>query len=236
MNNFTKVPYSVTNLDRYYIRTSILKALTESLPLFKGKLLDFGCGQMPYKKLIEEKSQITEYIGLDLESALVYDEKTKPDYTWDGERLPFDNNEFDTIFMTEVLEHVPNPGRTLNEAFRVLQNEGILFFTVPFLWPLHEAPHDEYRYTPFSLKRIFEEAGFTDIQIYATGGWHASLAQMLGLWVRRSNLSNTQKYFISHLLKPLIKMLISKDKKPTIFGEGQMITGLYGSVQKNQIK
>lgn len=236
MNNFTEVPFSITNLDRYYIRNSILKAVIESLPLLKGKLLDIGCGQMPYRDLIKEKSKITEYVGVDIETALVYDEKIKPDYTWNGEKLPFQNNEFDTILMTEVLEHVPNPGHTLNEAYRVLQNEGILFFTVPFFWPLHETPRDEYRYTPFSLKRIFEESGFADIQIYATGGWHASLAQMLGLWVRRSNLSNTQKYFLSHLLKPLIKILISKDKKPTIFGEGQMITGLSGSAQKKQIK
>jgi SAM-dependent methyltransferase len=232
MNNFTEVPFSITNLDRYYIRSSILKAVIESLPLLKGKLLDIGCGQMPYRDLIKEKSKITEYVGVDIENALVYDEKIKPDYTWNGEILPFENNEFDTIFMTEVLEHVPNPGRALNEAYRVLQNEGILFFTVPFFWPLHETPRDEYRYTPFSLKRIFEESGFTDIQIYATGGWHASLAQMLGLWVRRSNLSNTKKYFISHLFKPIMKILISKDKKPTIFGEGQLITGLYGSAQK----
>ena len=232
MNNFTEIPFSITNLDIYYIRRSILKVITESLPLLKGKLLDIGCGQMPYRELISKKSEITAYVGVDIANALIYDPNIRPDFTWDGEKLPFQDNEFDTILMIEVLEHIPCPIISLKEAFRVLNNGGILLFTVPFLWPLHEPPNDEYRYTPFSIKRIFEQSGFSNIQIHANGGWHASLAQMLGLWVRRSNISKRNRKLISHLLKPVIKFLISKDKRPTEFNECQMITGLYGTVQK----
>ncbi len=231
MDNFTEIPFNIANLDIYFIRTSILKALTETMPSFKGKLLDVGCGQMPYRKLIN-KSEITTYIGVDLENALIYNPSIKPDFTWDGEKLPFKSNEFDTILLTEVLEHIPCPIISLKEIFRVLNNGGILFFTVPFLWPLHEPPHDEYRYTPFSLKRIFEQSGFSNIQIYAQGGWHASLAQMLGLWVKRSGISKNKRKLFSYLLKPLIKFLISKDIRPTNFSECQMITGLYGTAQK----
>jgi SAM-dependent methyltransferase len=121
----------------------------------------------------------------------------------------------------------------LKEVYRVLKKDGIFFFTVPFLWNLHEVPHDEYRYTPFSLQRHLENSGFRDINIKATGGWHASMAQMLGLWVRRSPLHPLKRKWFSILLKPVIKQLILKDSKSTpMFVEGQMITGLYGTAKK----
>jgi SAM-dependent methyltransferase len=121
----------------------------------------------------------------------------------------------------------------LKEVYRVLKKDGIFFFTVPFLWNLHEVPHDEYRYTPFSLQRHLENSGFRDINIKATGGWHASMAQMLGLWVRRSPLHPLKRKWFSILLKPVIKQLILKDSMSTpMFVEGQMITGLYGTAKK----
>lgn len=232
-NQFVNIEFSLQNLDRYYIRTSIFNALKETLPNLKGNLLDIGCGKMPYKNYILENSKVISYEGLDIENALEYDSAIKPDFTWNGKTMPFENNTFDCAFGTEVLEHCPDPEIILKEVFRVLKNEGVFFFTVPFLWNLHEVPNDEYRYTPFSLERHLKNSGFSKIEIKATGGWHAALAQMLGLWVRRSPMANTKRKWLSILLKPLIHFLIKMDKAGQVtFKEGQMITGLYGTAKK----
>lgn len=232
-DNFINIPFTKENLDRYYIRTSIFNALKEVLPTLKGNLLDIGCGKMPYKHYILENSKVGSYIGLDIESAFEYDTTVKPDFRWDGTTIPFENNTFNCAFGTEVLEHCPEPEIVLKEVFRVLKPEGIFFFTVPFLWNLHEVPHDEYRFTPFSLERHLNNAGFKDIQLKATGGWHASMAQMLGLWVRRSPMRFRKRYWLSLFLKPIIKYLIKLDKpEQVVFKEGQMITGLYGIAKK----
>jgi SAM-dependent methyltransferase len=232
-DNFTQIPFTKQNLDTYFIRTSILRALNKSLNLFSGNLLDIGCGKMPYKNYILENSKVEKYVGLDIEAAITYDTAVKPDYTWDGVIMPFQDNSFESAFGTEVLEHCPEPSVILNEVFRVLKKEGVFFFTVPFLWNLHEVPHDEYRYTPFSLERHLKNAGFIDIQIYPTGGWHASMAQMLGLWIRRSPLTDAKRNFLATILKPVIMYLIKTDDKyQTKFQEGQMITGLYGIAKK----
>lgn len=233
MDNFTNVPFTKDNLDRYFIRTSILKALSSNLPKLSRKLLDIGCGKMPYRNYILENSNVSQYVGLDIENALAYDSKLKPDYTWDGKKMPFEDDSFDCAFGTEVLEHCPEPEIVLKEVLRVLKPDGVFFFTVPFLWNLHEVPHDEYRYTPFSLQRHLNNAGFKVIEIKATGGWHASMAQMLGLWVRRSPLTTRKRNTLSLILKPIIKFLIKMDKSEQIvFKEGQMITGLYGTAKK----
>lgn len=232
-DEFVNIEFSHANIDRYQIRSVILNSIRMNLPVMKGKLLDIGCGKMPYKEHILKNSSVNKYIGLDIESALEYDKNVKPDHTWDGITMPFSNNEFDCAFGTEVLEHCPQPGIILSEVYRVLKPGGNFFFTVPFLWPLHEVPHDEYRYTPFSLKRLLEQAGFEKIKINATGGWHASMAQMLGLWVRRSPLKERSRKILSYVAKPIIKRLIQKDLSTKVdFNESQMITGLSGIAYK----
>jgi SAM-dependent methyltransferase len=232
-DNFINIPFTINNLDRYFIRTSIIKAINSSLLHFKGELLDVGCGKMPYKKYLLENSNVNNYSGLDIENALEYDADIKPDFTWDGIQMPFEDEQFETAFGTEVLEHCPSPEVILKEVSRILKPGGVFFFTVPFLWPLHEVPHDEYRYTPFALRRLLEETGFQDIEIKATGGWHASMAQMLGLWVTRAPMNTRKRKWLSAILKPLIKYLIKMDRfNDKGFHESQMITSLYGIAKK----
>ena len=127
----------------------------------------------------------------------------------------------------------------MKEIWRVLKPGGILFFTVPFLWNLHETPNYEYRYTPFALERHLLQSGFTETNIKAMGGWDAALAQMLGLWVRRRLRSGRRKRkllrgTLSRLFLPIIKFLYGCDCPPTDFKEGTMITGLRGTARKSK--
>lgn len=227
-NKFNPTRIKVNNLDIYFVRKSIFTFINKSLSNFHGSLLDIGCGKMPYKEFILKNSSVQNYVGLDIETAINYDLNIKPDFVWDGVLMPFEDAAFDCAIATEVLEHCPEPELVLNETYRVLKAGGMLFFTVPFLWNLHEVPNDEYRYTPFSLERHLSNSGFTNIQINALGGWNASLAQMIGLWVRRAPMSRWKRKVLSILFLPVYKYLIKKDLKPNSFGESTMITGLSG--------
>jgi ubiquinone/menaquinone biosynthesis C-methylase UbiE len=231
-NQFIDIPFTQKTVDRYYIRTTIFSALKEAAAKFNGRLLDIGCGKMPYKSYLLAHSAIDTYVGLDIENALLYDHKVQPDVTWDGKNMPFEDAFFECAFGTEVLEHCPDPELVLKEVHRVLKPDGIFFFTVPFLWNLHEVPHDEYRYTPFSLQRHLSNSGFQNIEIKATGGWHAAMGQMLGLWVKRAPMSKAKRKYLIKLVLPVMKYLFKLDKGAKNFKEGQMITGLSGIAYK----
>jgi SAM-dependent methyltransferase len=234
-DDFIDLSLNRHNMDVYVIRKSVLYAIESRLPAFKGAFLDIGCGKMPYRKLITENSKIDKYVGLDINSAIVYDSNVQPDFTWDGKSMPFRENSFESAMATEVLEHCPEPELVLAEAYRILKPGGCFFFTIPFLWNLHEVPHDEYRYTPFAIKRHLEKTGFKNIEICAHGGWHTSMAQMLGLWVRRSGLERYPKYLFSQLAVRIIEKLLAMDKNKVVeFNEGQMISGLSGIAFKNE--
>lgn len=226
---YVDVKLSTASISLYLPRNSIFSSIKRALPYYSGVVLDVGCGRMPYREFILKNApRVNRYIGLDLDN-----QYGKPDLVWDGRSIPLGDNQVDTIHLTEVLEHCPRPQCILNECFRVLSNGGHLIFTVPFLWPLHDVPHDEYRYTPFSLTRHFEEAGFVIKEIRALGGWDASLAQMIGLWIEGRNLAAYKKSMLMPFCKMIISFLSSHDNPPKSFVEGQMITGLTGIVKRS---
>ena len=95
----------------------------------------------------------------------------KPDdvILYDGKKFPFENNSFDFLYHTEVLEHIIDSKLFLNECNRVLKNNGSMFFSVPFQARYHYIPFDYYRYTKAGLKNILENSGFYDIEIEERG-------------------------------------------------------------------
>lgn len=74
--------------------------------------------------------------------------------------LPFSDGEFDTVLCISVLEHLEEPGRAIAEIKRVLKSGGHAIVSVPFLFPIHDAPGDYWRFTKFGLQYLFRE------------GWH----------------------------------------------------------------
>lgn len=229
-NSFIEPKIAKSNLESFIIRNEIYKAICNAIPQFKGKVLDSGCGSMPYKQLILSNKKVTQYIGLDIDSAINYQD-VKADYLWNGIKMPFEDESFEVVFSTEVLEHVPNPEDYLNEVKRVLKPDGIFFFTVPFLMSLHEVPHDYYRYTPYALERIFKKVGFEAIKIKPMGGYNAALGQMIGLWVNMY-LCGIKKKIMRIIAEPIIKFLYKKDISPSNFNTSTMIVGLSGTVVK----
>jgi SAM-dependent methyltransferase len=210
------------SLDRWLIRSRILEAVRAELPRMRGTLLDVGCGRQPYRPLVTRPpSRVTRYVGIDVPS----DRYHTRDVSWDGLSIPLASASVDQVLATELLEHCPYPQRVLDEVARVVRPGGRVLLTVPFLWPLHETPFDEHRYTPYALQRMLGAAGFEDIEVTALGGWDASLAQMLGLWVRRRPMGHRRKRLLSRLLVPVVRALVRRDDRTRVFGENAMATG-----------
>ena len=210
-------------LDSWLIRRAILKVLHDHVPASDGGvLLDVGCGHQPYRPFIE-KERGWRYVGVDVPITGY----SPPDAFWDGLHLPVGSQSVSTVLLTEVLEHCPEPVVLLREVCRVLRPAGLVIATTPFLWPLHDVPYDVARYTPFTLARFYSDAGFTEVSVWSTGGWHQALAQMLGLWVRRSPMSERKRVIASRALLPVIRRLA---RNPTQveqpFRERQMPTTL----------
>jgi SAM-dependent methyltransferase len=120
----------------------------------RGLVLDIGCADGWARDVLSH----CDYIGLDYPTTSgLYG--TRPQVFADGARLPFASASFDTVLLLEVLEHVADAEGVLAEISRVLKPEGRLLISMPFLYPLHDAPHDYRRYTAPGLIQALSRAG-----------------------------------------------------------------------------
>lgn len=207
-------PLTAEHIDLHVNRTAILRSLHQSLEAIYGDVLDVGAGHQPYRKLFESLDSTASYTPLDLADNANYSPSA---FSWDGVRMPFEDDSFDTVILTEVLEHCPQPEITLAEVRRVLRPESKLFLTVPFLWPTHDCPHDEYRYTPWSLERHLRNCGFAEVQLWPTGGWDAALAQTIGLWLGRRRIRGPHRKLVTRMGMYAMRQLLKRDDPPAHF-------------------
>jgi len=225
-NTFTSLAPCIGNYETYLVRQSILKAVMEAKDQFHGKLLDVGAGSSPYQELIMASGKISDYIKLDFASS-DYHRGHELDLTWDGKTIPLDAGSIDTVFMTEVLEHVHKPGEMLREVRRVLKPGGIVFLTVPFTWPMHELPYDYHRFTPIALRAYLEEAGFDVKGIQLLGGWDHSFALQIGLWLTNASMGERKRKIAKLLAWSIYSHLIRKGENEfTRIRNHQMYIGL----------
>jgi SAM-dependent methyltransferase len=136
-----------------------------------GKILDVGCGNKPYEHFFQH---IDQYVGCDV----VQSSLSKVDVICKATQLEFDDASFDTVFTTQVIEHVEDPGRMLSEIYRILKPGGYLILSAPLTWEIHEAPYDYFRYTKYGLDHMIRNGGFEMIYTKSNGGKWAAIFQM----------------------------------------------------------
>lgn len=141
-----------------------------------GRLLDIGCGAGKF--LDEIKPYGFETYGVDLdERATAYArEQGHNVFCKPIEDANFDDNFFDVVRASHVVEHMPNPEQALLEAYRVLKPGGLFLVLLPnidsFLakkyrsyWFQLDIPRHLYHFTPESISKLLTKAGFNEIKI-----------------------------------------------------------------------
>jgi 2-polyprenyl-3-methyl-5-hydroxy-6-metoxy-1,4-benzoquinol methylase len=168
---YKEVPQSMIRLDW------ILKHVV-------GDVLDVGCNDGPFT--IEIAKAGHDVIGVDFLADLILkaweNVEKHAEEEWvervvfecaDAEDLPYDDGQFDTVVLTETLEHVRNPRTTLKEAHRVLIKNGRLLLTVPN-FNIPQSTH----YNLFDMDKlmklldglfVIEEPDFDFASIYVIG-------------------------------------------------------------------
>jgi SAM-dependent methyltransferase len=146
----------------------VAKHYDDYLPRFAhGRLLDLGCGKVPLFSAY--KDLVTESVCVDWSRSMHGNDHLDAICDLNG-LLPFANNEFDTVLLSDVLEHIAEPQRLIGEIDRVLRSNGTLLMNVPFYYWLHEQPFDFYRYTEFALRRFVDSTSLKITVLVSIGG------------------------------------------------------------------
>jgi SAM-dependent methyltransferase len=162
----TKHPHYI----HYYF---LIRDIKEAISNYaKGDFLDLGCGNKPYETLY--KPITNSQVGCDI----IQSDKNRVDVICPVTDLQFEDSRFDSLLCTQVLEHVFEHDKMIQEVNRVLRPGGTVILTVPFAWELHEEPYDFFRYTRHALKELFERNGFVVDYIKPNGGKWAAIYQL----------------------------------------------------------
>jgi SAM-dependent methyltransferase len=134
----------------------------------KGRLLDLGCGNAPYAGIYSAINE--EYFWADWEHSP--HQIFQLDYYVDLNKtpLPLESNQFDTILLTDVLEHIAEPDKLMSEIVRMLRVGGKAIIGVPFLYPIHEQPNDHFRFTEYQLKYLASKHSLRTVEFIIVGG------------------------------------------------------------------
>jgi SAM-dependent methyltransferase len=157
----------------YHLHDRALAAAAKSHA--RGRLIDIGCAHKPYAEMFAP--HVTEHVGVDHGQTQHAD--AAPDVEAGAYDIPLPDASFDTALCTSVLEHLEEPEAALRECFRLLRPGGCAIYSVPFIWHVHEAPRDFYRYSPFGLRYLFEKAGFEIIELTPLSGFWVTFGQLL---------------------------------------------------------
>ena len=76
---------------------------------------------------------------------------------------------FKTIFLMNVLEHIKNTNNCFNNINDILDSDGIVYGSTPFLFHIHQSPNDYFRFTKQFLEEFLKEKGYKEIEVKILG-------------------------------------------------------------------
>lgn len=170
----------------------------------QGLTLDIGCGTSEYADLFPQSTTLE----------IAPREGVRVDIVADAHDLSvIADASYDVVLCTEVLEHLHTPAQAIFEMHRVLKPGGMLLLSTRFIFPIHDAPGDYYRYTKYGLRHLLK--AFTIVELIEEADTIETLAvlyQRIGfqcdtLWLRPFKLL----WFLKAAVVRWFSFLITKE-------------------------
>lgn len=122
---------------KHHTRYFHFKYLLSALRKVEGKVLDVGCGWGRISAQLKRVRPDLEVVGCDNNAdyiGLCKEKHKKVGIDWihcDAHKLTFKKNQFNAVYMVDVLEHLERPEEAISEGGRVLKRGGVFHLVVP---------------------------------------------------------------------------------------------------------
>ena len=147
-----------------------IKFLCAGLPR-GARVLDVGCGRGVLLAALAERGFEVHGVELSATAAGGADRRAKVRIAPDLADAAYSTGFFDQVIIWHVLEHLPDPQRTLREVWRILRPGGRVIVAVPNFesvqarwagsaWFHLDAPRHLYHFPLSALRRLLEDSGF----------------------------------------------------------------------------
>ena len=208
--NFTRFIPEQTLDHLQNIRRHELELVVNLLPP-EAYVLELGSGTGIQAKILEAEGY--HVTGLDIAASRYKKDQVWPVQEYDGHRIPAENDSFDVVFSSNVMEHIPHVSEFQKEIHRVLKPNGIAIHLMPSStwafwsnltalmrhWRLPYGPHGEFASNSIVECYYFRSAWWADL--FRDTGWEIVVQDTNHLFYTGSSL------FDSHFSMSLRKRL-----------------------------
>ena len=145
----------MAHLTRYYMYKKIKENFKKQM---NGKIFGIS-GIENYQCLISKNAEVidVQYPEVDMQD------------------LPYEDKTFDYVISDQVIEHLENPQKAIDESYRVLKKDGIAIHTTCFINYIHPCPKDFWRFSTEALKYLCKDFS----EIIQCEGWGNRIAILL---------------------------------------------------------
>jgi SAM-dependent methyltransferase len=147
------------------------------------RMLDAGAGECQYKKHCAHLHYVAQDIAVYDGSGDVGFQNPgwsfeKVDIICDIVAIPEPDASFDAVLCTEVLEHLPDPVRAIDEMSRLLRPGGMMIITAPFWSMTHQAPyHFATGFNRYFYEHHLGRHGFDIVELTPNGNFFECVGQ-----------------------------------------------------------
>ncbi len=181
----------------------------ENKHLYKGKVLDIGGRDRGY--FIKPRDKVEEWIFADI------NKNHYPDIVLDvANMIQIKSNSIDVVNAIELFEHVENIEKGLDECYRILKDDGIIFISIPFLYQIHADPFDYQRWTATKWKIELEKRGFKIEKIIIMGKYFSHLSEILKDLLKSIDRKYRGGFLLLRFFNPILNTIRNLDTKTFI--------------------
>jgi ubiquinone/menaquinone biosynthesis C-methylase UbiE len=145
------VPHSIQ-----YLQKLRLYELNQIVPLIPqdSKILEIGAGAGWQAKILAESG--FDVKAIDIQASLYNKDRIWPVVQYDGMIIPFEDDYFDVVFSSNVLEHIPHIEQFQHEIKRVLKPDGVAIHILPTsVWRFWTIISHYVHYAKVTLQFLF---------------------------------------------------------------------------------
>jgi SAM-dependent methyltransferase len=138
-------------------------------------------------------------------------------------KLNVKSNKYNNVLIFNVLEHINDHSIVFKEIKRILRKNGNLLASTPFLYQVHGAPRDYFRFTSEFFSEKLKENGFKKIKIKCLGyGPFVACFSIIHSYIKYLPLITHIILFICYLIDFILQLFV-KTKLNEIYPIGIFI-------------
>ena len=129
-------------------------------------------------------------------------------------KLKISTNKYNNVLFFNVLEHLPEYESAFSEIYRIIKKKGNFIGSVPFIYQIHAAPKDYFRFSKHFFELNLKKYRFKHVKVKSLGfGPFIASYSLLYPYLKFLSFFNQLCLLIAYIFDSVIQIFVKTDLK-----------------------